>query len=126
MTWRKWTGVVVAAATTGLVLWDFIATGVAGSRGTISNPLLSLAYRHPVIPLFMGGLMTHLFWPGRTWGPGWLRVTTGALVLAFAAAAGLAVPIVVPPAWPLAVGLVIGRALVPQAPQDTRKKPLDT
>jgi len=124
MTWRQRTGIVVAGATGGLIVWDFIAVSFAGSRGTISNLLLSLAYHHPVIPLFLGGLMTHLFWPGRTWGPGWLRVLIGAGLLLGALIVGLMVPIVVPPAWPLAIGLVLGRVLVPQSTPDPNK-PLD-
>lgn len=121
MTWRTRTGIVVAAATLGLIVWDFIAVSVAGSRGTISNLLLTLAYGHPVIPLFLGGLMTHLFWPGRTWGPSWLRVLIGASLLIGTLTVGLMVTIVVPPAWPLAVGLVLGRVLVPQTPQEPKK-----
>lgn len=118
MTWRTRTGIVVGATSFGLIVWDFVAVSVAGSRGTISNLLLSLAYGHPVIPMFLGGLMTHLFWPGRTWGPGWLRVTIGAALLVFALAIGFMVPLTVPPAWPFAIGLVLGRVLVPQSRLD--------
>lgn len=115
MTWRQKTGIAVSAATAGLIVWDIIAVSVAGSRGTISNFLLTGAYNHPAIPLFLGGLMTHLFWPGKTWGPGWMRVTIGALLLAGTIAAGFLAHLVIAPMFPLLIGMVLGRALVPQS-----------
>jgi hypothetical protein len=106
---------MISAATAGLIIWDVIAVSVDGSRATVSNVLLAASYGHPVIPLFLGGLMTHLFWPGRAWGAGWVRVTVGALLLAGTAAAGFVAHLVIAPMFPLAIGMALGRLLVPQS-----------
>lgn len=114
MTLRQKTGLVISAATSGLIIWDVIAVSSAGSRATVSNVLLTVSYGHPVIPLFLGGLMTHLFWPGKTWWAGWIRVTIGALLLAGTAAAGFVAHLTIAPMIPLAIGMALGRLLVPQ------------
>jgi len=114
MTWRGRTGIAVTGATAFLIVWDIIAVLDGGSRATISNLLLGLGYSNPVIPVFLGGLMSHLFWTGPTIGPGWLRVSLGALILGALTPLGLLGVVSEPPAISLAVGFLLGRLLVPQ------------
>lgn len=116
MTWRLRTGIVISAASALLIVWDIIAVSVSGSRATISNLLLTTSYGHPAIPLFLGGLMGHLFWPGKTWGPGVLRVILAACLLAGTIAAGFVAHLLIPPGIPFVFGVVLGRVFVPQNP----------
>jgi hypothetical protein len=120
MSWRGWTGAVIVAATLGLILWDVFVVIVAGSPATISNLLLTTGTHHPAIPLFLGGLMGHLFWTGRTLGPGWLRVALGAVLLLATVACGVFLDLRIPPFLPLASGVLLGRALVPQRTPTTK------
>lgn len=123
MTWRARTGLVITLVAVLLIVWDFAALSIDGSRATVSNVLLTLSYHHPAIPVFLGGLMTHLFWPGKTLGPGWLRVIIGAMLLVGLIVVGFLVPdLIVPPAASLLAGAVFGRVLVPQAEPPPEKR----
>jgi hypothetical protein len=56
-----WALIIVAA--TVLITWDVKVALNDVSGDTISELLLEMAYRNPVLPFAFGVLMGHLFWP---------------------------------------------------------------
>lgn len=43
--------------------WDLYATGGPHGINTISQELLAVAQRHPIVPFLGGVLFGHLLWP---------------------------------------------------------------
>lgn len=56
------TKLVLASATILLSLYDFFPIS-RGGKGTISDVLLEQARRQPALPLALGFLIGHLWWP---------------------------------------------------------------
>lgn len=48
---------------TGLICWDVFAYIHWGYTGTISYDVLTASLKHPLIPLLVGIVSGHLFWP---------------------------------------------------------------
>jgi hypothetical protein len=45
------------------VIYDLIVMAISGREATISYDVLALSHQHPVIPLAVGIILGHLFWP---------------------------------------------------------------
>lgn len=54
---------VLVAVVALLIVWDVFAQLRWGYTGTISYDILTASKNHPLIPLSIGIVMGHLFWP---------------------------------------------------------------
>jgi hypothetical protein len=113
--------VFLIAATTFICLWDvFVATNpVKGD--TVSEIVLAFSFKHWFLPLVLGVVCGHLFWPVVKVEDKWVRLIVlwviGALcfVLDLAEVFSGIVPIL-----PFLGGLVLGHLLWPQS-QEVKK-----
>lgn len=114
--YRIATIVIIVCLTVVLSVYDIFAYLNEGKTGTISNVLLTYGQCYPVIPMFFGALMGHLFWPGRTIGPEKVRAVIGFGLLGLLAVAGFVVQMHIPTLPVFIGGVLLGRALFPQFP----------
>lgn len=63
MEWVRATNFVMLGAVTALLLYNVLAGVMGGGEATISARMQHLATRYPVIPLAVGMLVAHWFWP---------------------------------------------------------------
>lgn len=63
MSWRILTAALLVAFAVILIAYDVVAEIKGGNASTISQVLYNAALAEPVIPLAIGILMGHLFWP---------------------------------------------------------------
>lgn len=61
MKWRMVTGIVIAAVTVGLIVYDIFARFLGGAPATISEVLLAAAMHQPAVSFGAGFLCGHLF-----------------------------------------------------------------
>ena len=59
---RTATGVIMLAATGGLIVWDIIAVIRGGTQATISQIVRDQAIKRPMLPFAIGVLCGHWFW----------------------------------------------------------------
>ena len=62
---RTVTKIVLAVVVAALVVWDIVVATTPPPADTISEVVLAFARNHPVVPLIVGILCGHLFWPQR-------------------------------------------------------------
>ena len=63
MTWRKATKTLIPVLVALAIVYDIIAYWCGGVGATISRATLAWARNWPIIPLSVGVLCGHLFWP---------------------------------------------------------------
>lgn len=54
---------VLIGVLSALVAWDVFAELRWGYEGTISHDVLQAALKYPLVPLAVGVVLGHLFWP---------------------------------------------------------------
>jgi len=134
---RKTTIVILLVAIVGLIGWDvFVATNdVQGD--TISEIMLSWATKVALLPLAMGTLMGHLFWPNKG-GKYHIDVIVLVVILVgvrdvcawvWNAPQDVLVQWVLHALWfpliPLLAGIPLGHYAWPQTPDDATQRPDD-
>ena len=63
--WRAAWRLLVALVGTAVIVIDIVAFAGWGSEATLSRVVLSGSINHPSVPLAVGFVMGHLFWPQR-------------------------------------------------------------
>lgn len=134
---RKTTIVILLVTIAGLMGWDiFVATNPA-QGDTISEVVLSWAMRVALVPLALGTLIGHLFWP-RVGGKYHLDVIVLAVILVgtrdvcawvWANPTDRFVQTMLHTMWfplvPLLCGIPLGHYAWPQTPADAEQRPDD-
>ena len=64
--WRRATVVFLIAVAIALAVWDIVAFLNGGVDSTVSRTLAAWGERVAIVPLSMGILAGHFFWPWRT------------------------------------------------------------
>lgn len=63
MNWRSLTKLIMGLVIVALIIYDVIAYARGGYTATISAITLDMAHGMPLIPLAVGVVLGHLFWP---------------------------------------------------------------
>ncbi len=63
MTWRWWVIIALVIALVGLLAVEAVALGNREKGDTISEIVQGWAFRYPLLPLIVGILLGHFFWP---------------------------------------------------------------
>jgi hypothetical protein len=114
---RVITTLLLCASAVGLIGWDVVVALNTVPGDTISELMQEVGYRVRAIPLALGVVMGHLFFPGKHERPAPAWLTLGILGVAVGSF-DLAFPLKFSPAYPFAVGLPVGWALWPQKPKE--------
>lgn len=63
LNWPTITDRVILFTTVVLILYNIVACLLGGAEATLSARIQFHGYRFPVIPLAIGGVVCHWFWP---------------------------------------------------------------
>jgi len=60
---KQWTTTIIALTIIFLVTWDVLAILYSSNESSISSIMYDFSRKHPIIPLAVGVLIGHFFWP---------------------------------------------------------------
>lgn len=63
MTTRRLTAIILLACISICVIWDVFVAWNPIPKDTISEETVAFVMNHPTVPLLVGFIMGHLFWP---------------------------------------------------------------
>ena len=116
---KKITAGLIIAITAIAIIYDIVIVIEPTQGDTISEVILSFAYRHPFLPLAMGVLIGHLTWPRKYSDKKRIYFI---IALAITGASVLVIDVlkVIPPIKPVIAvipGIILGHFLWPQKPR---------
>lgn len=63
MNWPRLTAILIVISVVVVGVYDLLAYSQGGYGATISKVLMDAAYANPILPLVVGIVVGHLFWP---------------------------------------------------------------